>query len=157
MSKPKTLTRTVASLGVHDHACLIYESYDQQQAALASYFRAGLDAGEPCAYVADELTGKDVLATLERLGILAEVPPGEPGLTVLTSRDSYLREGVFDPDLMIEFIRGVVGQTLEAGFPALRGAGEMSWNLAGEPGSERIFEYEAKLNVLLAEEPACLI
>lgn len=157
MTTDRQLMRTVGSIGRHDHACLIYESEPQHHEALASYFQAGLDVGEPCAYVADELTGDEVLATLSRLGILREVAEGEPGLTVLSSRDSYLRDGVFDPDLMIEFVRASVHAATGAGFPALRGAGEMSWTLAGNPGSERIFEYESKLNVLLNEEDACLI
>lgn len=157
MRTDRQVMRTVASIRTHDHACLIYESETQHHQALASYFQAGLDVGEPCAYVADELTGDEVLAMLERLGILREVSEGEPGLTVLSSRDSYLRDGVFDPDLMIEFVRAAVHGATDAGFPALRGSGEMSWNLAGDPGSERIFEYESKLNVLLAEEEACLI
>jgi signal transduction histidine kinase len=47
---------------------------------------------------------------------------------------------------MIRLLREETGQALSEGYSALRVTGEMSWALKGLPGSEKIIEYEAKLN-----------
>ncbi|MFQ6079806.1 MAG: MEDS domain-containing protein, partial [Thermodesulfobacteriota bacterium] len=67
-------------------------------------------------------------------------------LVILTRDDAYMREGVFDPDGMIALLRGETERALAEGYPALRVTGEMTWALRGLPGSERLIEYEARLN-----------
>ncbi len=38
----------------------------------------------------------------------------------MTSHESYVLGGVFDPDLMIDLLRKEMEQTLAEGYPALR-------------------------------------
>jgi hypothetical protein len=47
---------------------------------------------------------------------------------------------------MIALLREETDKALAEGYAALRVTGEMTWALAGEPGSERLVEYESKLN-----------
>lgn len=65
---------------------------------------------------------------------------------LLTREDGHLKGGVFDPDKMINLLHGAVQDALDAGFAGLCAAGDMSWLLDEAPGSERIAEYEARLN-----------
>jgi PAS domain S-box-containing protein len=67
-------------------------------------------------------------------------------LIVTTKQDSYLRNGCFDPDSMIQFLADSTRAAKLKGFGALRVTGEMTWVLGRDPGSERLMEYEAKLN-----------
>ena len=69
-------------------------------------------------------------------------------LVVLTKKDTCLKEGCFDPDLMIAFLKESVRTAKSAGFSALRVTAEMTWALGDEPGTEKLIEYEAKLNRL---------
>lgn len=57
-----------------------------------------------------------------------------------------MKEGIFDPDRMIQMLSEETARALDEGYSALRVTGEMSWALKGWPGSERLIEYEQKLN-----------
>jgi PAS domain S-box-containing protein len=67
-------------------------------------------------------------------------------LEILTADESYTRGGMFDPDAMISLLRAETKHALDEGYSALRVTGEMTWALRGLAGSERVIEYEAKLN-----------
>jgi len=67
-------------------------------------------------------------------------------LSIITANDAYMRDGVFNPDGMIDLLRGETERALAEGYSALRVTGEMTWALRGLPGAERLIEYEAKLN-----------
>ena len=57
-----------------------------------------------------------------------------------------MKDGAFDPDGMISMLARETELALQEGYAALRVTGEMTWALRGLPGSERLMEYEAKLN-----------
>ena len=140
------LAAAMAGLGTHDHLCLIYESREEQFAAVVPFIGDGLAAGQRCLYVADDNTVECVRAALHDAGIDVAEAIARGALGVLTKRDAYLRDGTFDPDEMIAFLGDATAAALEDGFSALRVTGEMTWVLGGEPGTDRLLEYEAKLN-----------
>jgi len=67
-----------------------------------------------------------------------------------------LREGTFDPDRMIALLISETEKALSEGYPALRVTGEMTWVLGGLPGSDRLLEYEARLNTEVFPKYPCL-
>ncbi|HWG89438.1 MAG TPA: MEDS domain-containing protein [Candidatus Thermoplasmatota archaeon] len=129
-----------------DHLCLIYHSREEQLAAAVPFIKAGLLVGERCVYIADDLTLSDVRAHLAAAGIRVDHEEGRGALLLLTKRDTYLRDGSFDPEGMISFLAEAEKQALADGFEGLRVTGEMTWALGGEHGNDRIIEYESKLN-----------
>lgn len=141
-----TLDAAIERVPVHDHLCLIYESQAEQFAAVVPFVRSGLEAGQRCVYIADDNAADEVVAALSGSGVDVEAETGRGALRVLTKRESYLRGGRFDPDEMIAFLADAVDAAKADGFSALRVTGEMTWVLGGAPGTERLFEYEAKLN-----------
>ena len=138
--------RTIADLRPGDHLCCLYETEEEHQAVLTSFLRQGLERGEKVIYIVDARTAETVLGYLRDDGLAPEPHLVSGQLTILTSDDTYLREGAFDPDGMIAHLRSGTEQALAEGYPALRVAGEMTWVLRGLPGSERLIEYESKLN-----------
>jgi hypothetical protein len=56
-------------LSVHDHVCLIYESQEEQFAAVVPFMQHGLAAGQACMYIADDNTAGAVGAALRSDGI----------------------------------------------------------------------------------------
>ena len=140
------LRQALARLAPHDHLCLVYESEEEQFATIVPYFRNGLERHEKCVYVADEHTVEEVLQALRAHGIPVDQARQSGALEVVTQREAYLRHGYFDPESMIGYMHSAVVAAKAAGYAGLRGAGEMTWMLAGDPGAERLMEYEAKLN-----------
>ncbi len=136
----------IRRLGVHDHLCLIYETLEEQFDALVPFIRFGLERGERSLYIADQTTAEQVLDTLDAAGIDVAAATEGGALSVVTKRESYLRDGYFDPERMLALLAESVAAARGAGFRALRVTGEMTWALAGATGSERLMEYESKLN-----------
>lgn len=87
------------------------------------------------------------------------VPRG--ALVIETKRETYLRQGTFDPQAVIAFLRETERLALVAGFTGLRVTGEMTWALGsgtdGETDPATVIEYEALLNDFFAESRSLAI
>jgi signal transduction histidine kinase len=116
-----------------------------------------LERGERNLYITDENTASRVLESLRLRGIDVDAAIGVGALATATKREAYLRRGRFDPDGMIHFLGEAIDSAKAAGFAALRVTGEMTWALGGEPGVERLMEYEAKLNRFFPENDGLAI
>lgn len=145
MRDERTL-RTTADLQPGDHACGLWETKEERHAALQPFLRQGLEQGEKVLYLVDAPIAELGLGYLQDSGLDAAPYLARGQLTIRTCRDTYMQEGVFDPDRMIALLRAETGRALDEGYSALRVAGEMTWALRGLSGSERLIEYEVKLN-----------
>jgi hypothetical protein len=150
----RTIEKAVEQLRPHDHACLIYETREQQLAAAIPYIRTGLRRNEMCVYIADENSVDDVFLELKKAGVDIETALKRGQLQVTTSTGSYVVDGRFDVDRMMVFLDQGTQAALDAGFSAIRFTGEMSWVLTGNPGIDRLFEYEARINEFAADHLA---
>lgn len=129
-----------------DHVCTLYSNRDEQLAAAVDYIRGGLERGERCLYVVCEHSPDEFREGLRAAGIDVDAEEARGALLLITKREGHLAGGSFDPDKMINMLSAAVQDALEAGFNGLCAAGDMSWLLDEAPGSERIAEYEARLN-----------
>jgi len=145
------LASQIEQVGPHDHLCLIYDSQEEQFAAAIPFVRIGLERGEKCLYIADDNTVGAVFDGLRASGIDVDAAVKSGALKVATKRETYLKPGYFDPDWMIRFMSEETKRQKAAGFAAFRATGEMTWAHGPEPGTEKLMEYEAKLNYLAPE------
>lgn len=141
-----SFTQMLEAMQPHDHLCLIYESQEEWQAAVVPFIALGLGRGEKCIYVADAHTADEIRECLRQQGVDVTAVENAGQLTILHETEAYTREGTFDPDRMIALLISETDKAVAKGYPALRVTGEMTWVLRGHPGSERLLEYEAKLN-----------
>ena len=63
------LINAIEKLGMHDHLCLIYETQEEQFAAVIPFIRIGLERGEKCVYIVDDNTAVAVLEAMRADGI----------------------------------------------------------------------------------------
>jgi PAS domain S-box-containing protein len=141
-----TLAVALEELQPHDHLCLIYETHDEWRDTVIPFITLGLAKGEKCAYIVDARTADEIRGYLQKEDVEVSAAESSGQLTIIDQADAYTREGVFDPDRMIALLVEETTKALAEGYPALRATGEMTWVLRGVPGSERLIEYEAKLN-----------
>jgi PAS domain-containing protein len=153
----KGLLKAVEGLGFHDHLCLIYETPEEQFAAVVPFVRVGLERRERCVYVADENTSGEVLERMEKGGVDIKAALAKGALSVISKKEAYLKQGYFDPDWMIGFLKEAADSAKADGYTGLRVTGEMTWMLGGDPGSERLIEYESKLNYFFPENDVLAI
>jgi hypothetical protein len=129
-----------------DHYCGIYRTDAEHRAIVTAFIRQGVERHEKMLYVVNIHTAAGLKALLASAGVDVDALLANGQLVILTAKDAYLKEGEFDPDKMIELLTKETEAALAEGYAALRVTGEMTWALAGEPGSERLVEYESKLN-----------
>ncbi len=142
----EALKQSVKDMRPGDHLCFIYETEKEHQALLTPFMRQGLELGEKVLYIIDDHTKKEVLNYLRDDGMVVESYLKSGQLDIITVDKAYMKEGFFDPDAMIELLRDETERSMEQGYSALRLTGEMTWSLKGKRGSERIIEYEARVN-----------
>ncbi|HEB12267.1 MAG TPA: PAS domain S-box protein, partial [Actinobacteria bacterium] len=136
---------------VHDHLCLIYETEAEQFSTLIPFIKFGLQKGEKCLYVADYDISKSVLKAIGNTKIDNEEMLNKGALEIMPERETFLQKGTFDPDAMISFLKESITRARFEGFTALRFIEDMSWALEEEPGSERLIEYESRLNYFIKQ------
>ncbi|MDC4223796.1 MAG: MEDS domain-containing protein [Candidatus Manganitrophus sp.] len=140
------LVKTIEQAAPHDHLCLLYETPQEQLAAAISFIRIGLERGEQCIYIVDQNSAATVIDAMRREGVEVDAAIQSHALIIADKQNAYLMGGFFDPDRMISFLKQAVDSAERAGFSALRVTGEMTWAMGGDPGTDRLIEYEAKLN-----------
>ncbi len=141
-----SVTPSVGRMQPGDHYCGIYQSDEDHRVLVVDFIRQGIANREKMLYIVNLQTAAQLKATLAEAELDVDPLIEEGQLVILTAKDAYLRDGEFDPDKMIKLLREETDKALAEGYPALRITGEMTWALSGEPGSERLIEYEAMLN-----------
>jgi len=139
-------TRTITDLKPGDHLCQIYETEEEHRKLLTPYLIQGLRNNEKVLYIVDTHTAEVILEYLNSEGFDPNPYLDSGQFSIITRNEAYVKEGNFDPDRMIELLRSETEKAIKEGYGALRVTGEMTWALRGLPGSEKLIEYEAKLN-----------
>lgn len=142
----KNLIETVKDLKTGSHLCCLYVSEEERDETIVPYISSGLYKSEQILYIVDSTTGEHVLNILKKEGQNIENFLNTDKVEIHSSDSTYLKDGVFDPDRMIELLRQKTEDSLSLGFTCLRVTGEMTWALRDLPGSDKLIEYEAKLN-----------
>jgi hypothetical protein len=136
------------------HICAFYRGPSQRDELLLPYLREGLAAGDKCICVTDDPAAGEAVCALA--GEFREAAPAQ--LQPLDSASTYLSGGCFTIEKMIGFWDREMGAAVvRDGFGFVRAAGEMTWALRGQPGSDKLMAYEATLNVFLHRYPQVLL
>jgi len=142
----KYLLRTLEELEPGDHLCCIYQTEEEHRSLVTPFLRHGLEQDQKAIYIVDARTAETVIGYLRDDKVKVEPYLEKGQLAIIDAKDAYMKEGASDPEGMIELLRSETELALSEGYKALRVTGEMTWALQGFPGSERLIEYEAKLN-----------
>jgi hypothetical protein len=142
----RSILPSMAGMRSGDHYCGIYRTDDDHRALVVDFVRLGIERNEKMFYILNIHTAEQLTRVLAEAGIDAAPLIDSGQLMMVTAKDAYLKERQFDPDKMIALLGDETEKALSEGYAALRATGEMTWALAGEPGSERLVEYESRLN-----------
>jgi predicted DNA binding protein/GAF domain-containing protein len=135
----------------NDHFALVYESQQEQLQAIVPFLRQGIERGERCMYVVDELSEQTLLAALRDGGVDVDAALDSGQLSFHSVEETYLRNQTFDPDEMIDFYAEAVERATEE-YTALRVVAETTWLQREVTTTEQFLEYEAKINDLFEDE-----
>jgi len=140
----------------NDHFAQIYESDEERFAAAVPFVRHGLDRNERVLYVVDQSSEQEVTARMRDAGIDVDAAVESGALSFHTAEETYLRNGTFDPDEIVDFYADTVATATEE-YEALRVVAETTWLQDDATNVERFMEYEAKVNELFADTDSLAI
>ena len=139
----------------HQHVCALYETEEEQRSAASEFLADGLRRGERGVYCAPCTAAHERLrADLTAAGIDVERMIACGALVETTPAGTYLVDGGFETERMLDTVNASVKSALNHGFLGLRTCGDMSWLLEGPRGSTHVVEYEAFLNQLFRSSRA---
>jgi PAS domain S-box-containing protein len=154
--KRSSQRRKIEELKPGEHFCFFFSSDAEHQAVVTPFLSQGLLAGEKVIYLADQYAPRVILGYLKNtLKIEPYLQQGQ--FQILEAASVYLEQGLFDPEAVIARLQQETEKALSEGFPALRIAAEMTWATKGRLGSERLAEYEARVNDFFAGRPCLAI
>ncbi len=132
------------------HLCVIFDRDPSEQLqALVPYFRRGLDTGERCIYLADDLSIHELRCALLDSGIDVDKATSS-GALGLWGRDQWHQPGELDTAGTASPLGDLIAESLADGFKGLRLAVEMTCALGPQIDAERLEHWEVSINEILA-------
>lgn len=140
--------RTIDSFRPGDHAGWLYGSQDEYRKLLPRFLRQGLEQGEKVFCVSEPQAGDALVRALKDDGVETDSFLASGQLQFLNAYDVYLPGGTFSPEATIARWQQAIAQARTEGYEKIRATGDVLWSVRGLPGSERLGEYEARVNDL---------
>ncbi len=135
------------------HQCLIYTGATTRQLAhLAASILAHLKAGYRCLYVNSPAMVEGIRSYLTATGMNVSDEVFRKKL-ILSSDQSYLQDGVFHHQPMIEMLRDACDAAVADGYTGLWASGDMAWEFGPSKDFSRLMEYEQALEALFETRP----
>lgn len=129
-----------------EHICSIYKNKDQQFSQTIPFVMEGLFNNHKCVYVIHENSRDEVIGEFASRGFQLEKYLSSKQLIIYTVNETYLKEGYFEPNKLIELIGSLEADALKEGYKGIRGIGEMSWVIGDAENHKKLIDYEVKLN-----------
>lgn len=135
------------------HQCLLYAgSPSCHLPALTQVVRRKLGENYRCLYLNSPAMVAGMQSCLAASGVDVSLEL-KMGSLVLSTEQSHIDHGVFDPDRMLEGLEQSVQQALDDGHAGLFAAGDMTWELGPDKNIPRLLQYEWKLEQLFRKYP----
>jgi hypothetical protein len=135
------------------HQCLIYAGAPSEHlSAMAAVIAEMRRQHYRCLYLNSRpmIVGLRSYLAAAGINVLEEIANG--GL-ILTSDLSHLRDGKFDPDLMIASLGESLDEARNDGYAGLWASGDVSWEFGPEKNFSQLVEYEWRLEELFQKRP----
>jgi excisionase family DNA binding protein len=150
---PLAVLDEAAANGAVRHVCSHVRDVEESWRLFLPYFRHHAECGAPVVYIHDATSREQFEAFVRAAGWDPEELTARGLLRLLHSSQAYLRTGTFSADGMLAFIEAAIEDARARGHEKALVSGEMTWSLAGAPGSSEMIAYEARLNDLLLTYP----
>lgn len=145
------------SVPLGSHIVSFYRDLSQMRSVVVPFIRTGLEMGDKCICVVEEETRDGLQEALQGYDVDVEDALASGQLSILTADESYLSQGYFSPEEMVEYYERALRTAIEEGYRVIRISGEVTWALRECPGVERLMEYEAKVHKMLVRYPQVAI
>src|SRR5215216_161049 len=102
------------------HVCAFFHSADEEYRVLLPFIKDGFECGDKAIHVVSQNRCSDHLKRLGTIGIDPTAAEQSGQLELRTSTETYLQDGRFDQDRMLEAFEQLASGNAEGGFPLSR-------------------------------------
>jgi hypothetical protein len=128
------------------HVCAFFNSEDEGYRVLLPFIKDGFECGDKAVHVVNPDQRSDHLKRLAAAGIDPAAAQESGQFELLTNTETYLRDGQFDQDRMLEVFEALASDTAKAGFPLSRIVCHMDWAAEGRSYVDDLVEFESRVN-----------
>ena len=153
MNHEQSIDLAGVNLHRHCHVCAFFHTQDQEDKVIVPFLKEGIDRGAKAFCVLDSKKRAHLLHELTRAGIEVSSAEKSGQFEARKWNETYVREGRFDQEAMLQLLEGVFLQGRKQGFGLSRCVAHMEWAMNYGVGTNALLEYEARLNHLIKRYP----
>jgi hypothetical protein len=128
------------------HVCAFFNSDDEEYRVLLPFIKDGFECGDKAVHVVNPDQRHDHLQRLAAAGIDLGAAGQSGQFELRTNTETYLRDGRFDPERMLEVFEQLASGNATGGFPRSRIVCHMDWAAEGRLYTDSLVEFEARVN-----------
>ena len=137
-----------AELGKVRHVCALFNSDDEEYRVLLPFIKDGFERGDKAIHVVNPDQRGDHLQRLSAAGIDTATAEHRGQFDLRTNTETYLRDGRFDQDRMLDVFEQAASGNGKSEFPLSRIVCRMDWAAEGRTHLDNLIEFESRVNDL---------
>lgn len=137
-----------SQLGESRHVCAFFHNAEEEYRVLLPFIKEGFECGDKAIHIVSPHRRSGHLKRLADAGIDPTAAEQCGQLELRTSTETYLRDGRFDQDRMLEAFGQLAGGDAVGRFPLSRIVCQMDWAVEGRSHVAEIIEFESRINDL---------
>jgi hypothetical protein len=135
-----------SELGDVRHVCAFFNSDDEEYRVLLPFIKDGFECGDKAVHIVNPAQYHDHLRRLAGIGIDAAAAQHSGQFELRTNTETYLRDGRFDQDRMLQAFEQLASGNTKGGFPLSRIVCHMEWAADGRSHVDDLVEFESRVN-----------
>ncbi len=128
------------------HVCAFFNSDDEKYRVLLPFIKDGFECGHKAVHVVNPDQRHDHLERLAAAGIDTTAAEENGQFELWTNTETYLRDGRFDQDRMLEVFEQLASGNAKGEFPLSRIVCHMDWAAGGRSHIDDLVEFESRVN-----------
>jgi hypothetical protein len=139
------------------HVCAFFHSDDEEYRVLLPFIRDGFECGDKAVHIVNPAQQHDHLRRLAGIGIDTAAAQQSGQFELLSNSETYLRNGRFDQDRMLQAFEQLASGNTKGGFPLTRIICRMEWAVEGRSYVDDLIEFESRVNDLWRQHDDAVI
>ena len=135
-----------SQLGETRHVCAFFNSNEEAYRVLLPFIKDGFACGDKAIHVVNPDQRHGHLQRLAAAGIDPTASQQSGQFELRTNTETYLRDGRFDQDRMLNAFEQLASGNAKGGFPLSRIVCHMDWAAEGQSHIEDLIEFESRVN-----------
>ncbi len=135
-----------SQLGDVRHVCAFFNNDEEEYRVLLPFIKAGFDCGDKAVHVVNPDQHRDHLCRLSAAGVDPAAAEKNGQFELRTNTETYLKDGRFDQDRMLDAFEQIASGNATGGFPLSRIVCRMDWAAEDQSNVDNLIEFESRVN-----------